>query len=276
MEDYKNLSEEEMLQAENDFLKMKMMLEKGAMLGGPALEGQFGAQVENFFLRRMMEFEDMLENCPQVKVFDKLGRPDHIPPVDAIPDEELDEAWESLNGLLLRSGVELWVDNPSVGKRELYRFVVEELFEMDMDDVRIPGMYQVFCYDEFYPDPLYSNSRIAEEECIRQILHPPLYDLFMIWKEGLRLNEHRGLSGQQFIELIQAREQELVEMRLKKCWAETAVMEGDKCVVRGKYALPPIEGETERTTRNWEVVMEQPYEGSMWYVTSVVIEGISF
>ena len=45
---------EENLRMQNDFLKMKMMAESGAFFGG---EGGLPADIENQFLKNIMEFE---------------------------------------------------------------------------------------------------------------------------------------------------------------------------------------------------------------------------
>lgn len=39
-----------------------------------------------------------------------------------------------------------------VEEKELYRFITDELFEHEMDDMRIPGMTSCFIYEEFHPN----------------------------------------------------------------------------------------------------------------------------
>ena len=63
---------EENLRMQNDFLKMKMMAESGAFFGG---EGGLPADIENQFLKNVMEFEKANAGSPIQKIFYILGKP---------------------------------------------------------------------------------------------------------------------------------------------------------------------------------------------------------
>jgi hypothetical protein len=63
---------EENLRMQNDFLKMKMMAESGAFFGG---EGGLPADIENQFLKNVMEFEKANTNSRSTIIFDILGKP---------------------------------------------------------------------------------------------------------------------------------------------------------------------------------------------------------
>src|SRR5258705_3000357 len=64
---------EENLRMQNDFLKMKMMAESGAFFGG---EGGLPADIENQFLKNIVEFEKANANAKPITIFDILGKPD--------------------------------------------------------------------------------------------------------------------------------------------------------------------------------------------------------
>ena len=51
-QEYEQLSEKEKLKAENDFLKMKMMLEKGAQFGAGPNSMELPPELENEFLKK--------------------------------------------------------------------------------------------------------------------------------------------------------------------------------------------------------------------------------
>ncbi len=55
-QEYEHLSDEEKLKAENEFLKMKMMLEQGAVFG-KGTEKEISPTVENNFLQYTIAFE---------------------------------------------------------------------------------------------------------------------------------------------------------------------------------------------------------------------------
>jgi len=89
MEEFENMSEEEKLKAENDFLKMKMMLERGAEFEKTEKGNELSADIENQFLRNIMEFEKQFDQHKITTVYDKIGRPIQFKPVNEIPDTEI-------------------------------------------------------------------------------------------------------------------------------------------------------------------------------------------
>ncbi len=74
MENFNHLEGDEKLKAENEFLKMKLMLENGAKFE-MSEENELPAGVENEFLSNMAAFEKQFAEHKTIKVFDKIGRP---------------------------------------------------------------------------------------------------------------------------------------------------------------------------------------------------------
>src|SRR6185437_8242613 len=164
------LPEEEKLKNENEFLKMKLMLEQGAEFGTMDTDAELSANAENDFLNYMMAYEKQVPERKRIRVFDRIERPAHFKPVAEIPDNEIDSAWDELDSYLNKYNIDLAVCSPNISNRELYRFATEELFDYDMNDIFIPGGMTCFTYDEFYPDHIYDNTRTALEDCIQCIL----------------------------------------------------------------------------------------------------------
>ena len=126
-DEFSNLNDQDQKKAENEFLKMKLLLEQGAELGYPNGEG-LPVDIENMFLKDILAFEEHYRHRKQVTVYEKIGRPSDFKPVAEIPDAEIREAWNEVEECLQRSGIELHTCSPNVEIRELYRFVTEELF----------------------------------------------------------------------------------------------------------------------------------------------------
>jgi hypothetical protein len=137
-EDFPKLNQEEQLKAENDFLKMKLMLERGGYFGGDE-NSELPPEIENQFLNHVMAFEKQFEERKTIKVFDKIGAPLHFKPVKEIPDNDIEEAWSELRHHMNEHGIDLDVCSPNISARELYRFTTEELFEHETDDMNLPG-----------------------------------------------------------------------------------------------------------------------------------------
>lgn len=275
--DFSDLEEQERLKAENEYLKMKLMLEKGAKFGGDD-ELEIDPQIENQFLKNVIEFEKQFDEHKTIKIFDKIGKPTQFRPVAEVPDAEIDKAWQDLYDHLYKYSIELSVCSPNISARELYRFATEELFELQMDDISVPGMIHGFIYDEFHPDPVYDNTRTAMEECISYIMEKE----HLKWthnfnKDKLRLNEHFPLTREELKLLINRFKDAYDDIQLTELGNKSCIIENDKCQVTGDYKMITRNG-TEKCefAGSWEVSFNLEKEFGYWHITEIRIEGISF
>lgn len=280
MEHPEEENEEENLKNENEFLKMKMMLESGARFGSMS-EESLPPEIENQFLKNIMAFETQAQEMKMIKVFDKIERPGHFKPVGEIADDNIDNAWKALDEYLNKYGIELDFLSPKVTTRELYRFTTEELFEHEMNDMNVSGMVSCFTYDEFYPDHEYENKKTAVDDVINHIFENEPYQwMHHFRKESLRLNEHFPLTQDQFKDLVNRFKEAYVKMKLQRINPEEEVLcifEKEICQVKGPYALAlklPLEEII--LNGNWTVEYELDEELGYWYITNVQVEGIHF
>jgi hypothetical protein len=162
-----NLSEEkfsddpqENLRIENEILKLKMQAESNAFFGG---SDELSPEIETEFLLHVQQFEDAWKNVKYVKVHDLVGKPD-FKKAGELSDSEIKAGLEKLLKLLNCHNINLAVSgqyDPSI----IYRFITEELFEHETDDLQLPGMTKNFAYEEFHP-----NHNADIEECARMFL----------------------------------------------------------------------------------------------------------
>lgn len=143
---YIDQNTESALRAENDFLKMKLMLENGARFGGSP---DIDPALENIFLNNIIQFEKQFNEKKFIKVFDKLGKP-VITPLELIDEAEIDEHWQSLNKLMLHNGIQLNAASKKVTARELYHFSTEILFNEEIEEFDIPNLVSCFLYEDFF------------------------------------------------------------------------------------------------------------------------------
>src|SRR6186997_3267141 len=110
-QDFSPLNEEENLRTENEFLKMKLMLEHGGQFGEPDEDGNtdLPPEIENQFLNSVLAFEKQFSEHKVVKVYDKIGRPQDFRPVSRIADDEIGKAWDQLNDYLNDHGIDVSV-----------------------------------------------------------------------------------------------------------------------------------------------------------------------
>ncbi len=278
MEHSEDLNEEENLKNENEFLKMKLMLEQGAQFGNIQSGSELPAEIQNQFLKNIIEFEKQFEEHKTIKLFDKIERPTHFRPVSKIPDQEIDSAWNELDTYLRKYGIELSVCSPNIGNKELYRFATEELFEHEMDDMNLPGMMTGFIYDEFYPDHIYDNTRYAVDDCIKLILEKEPLDLLMWFsKENLKLNNHYPLNEEEFKKIINLFKELFEDVRLNDITNVNCVIEDTVSNVKGMYDVTLVLPLEEINFKgDWLVEFALDEDLGDWQIHNVQIEGINF
>ena len=277
-DEFSDLNEEERLKAENDFLKMKLMLEQGAQFGSMESEDPMPADIENQFLNYIMEFEKQSKNPVYIKVFDKINKPTHFKKVTEIPEDKIEEEWENLLDYLGKYSINFDVCSPNIKPRELYRFVTEELFEYEMSDMHIPGTTSNFIYDEFYPDAVYENSNAAGDECIKYILQKkPIEWAPHFRNENLRLNEHFPLSIEQFKLVPNNYKNAYDKIEINHITVINCLVEEMRCTVEGNYNIAVQSGDDKaQLSGNWKVYFEKEDLFDYWYIHDVQIEGIKF
>ena len=274
-ENFDELSDKEKLEIDNDFMKMKLMLEHNAHFGSSE-ERTVPPEIENMFLRNVMEFERQFENCTQIKIYDRIGKPVHFKPAAELSDDEIDSSWEEVQSLLSEHCIHLDVCSPNIPNRELYRFAIEELFDQEIDDIRIPGFGIHFTYDEFYPDPIYESSRTVRDE---------LFDLFFSKKDeqflqyclvrsDINVNERNYPDFESLKKSLQQFKDCYTDLQLSDCEIKECKLIENEVVVTGKYGVDAIaEDHKKFYNGNFEVILMKDDLG-YWSIRKVVIEGL--
>ena len=157
-----NINDElEKLRIENELKKMKLRLEHGAIILDFSDTKSVHPLIENEFLNSVEAFENSSRNAKPVLLYDFIERPDFIP-VNDIPDSQISDELDRIMNILSENGIQL--DTLcDVEDREIYRFVTEELFVHEIDNMRIPGMMTCFIYEEFHPNHEYDLRRYSLE-----------------------------------------------------------------------------------------------------------------
>ncbi len=148
-----NLEEElKRLLKANEEKKKKLTQEFGAHFGSMTNDG-LDPEIESQFLDNIMAFEDAWKDSKQTTVYEFLGQPLYTKSED-LTDEDISKELKRINDLMLKHQVSL--DTLcEVSDRELYRFITEELFQTEKDDMHIPGMISHYTYEEFHPNHEY-------------------------------------------------------------------------------------------------------------------------
>jgi len=151
------LTADEALSAENELLKMKLKLEHG-MDGMEA--DHLPPAVQNEWLKNICAFEEQYKNAKRTTVYDFLDRPS-FQKAETLTDDEIGLELERIQSIMAKNNVELDC-LASYDSATIYRFITEELFAHEMDDIRIPGMVTHFIYEEFHPNHEYDVKQNGE------------------------------------------------------------------------------------------------------------------
>jgi hypothetical protein len=159
--DNTNDDELEKLRMENEFKKMKLMLEHGAHFSEFPGKTPLDPAIENEFLKNIEEFEKNFHHADTILLYDFIERPDYTK-VEDIPDDKIGAELDRIMAILNSNGIQLDTIC-DVEEREIYRFITEELFAHEMDNIRIKGMMSCFIYEEFHPNHDYDIRNHCED-----------------------------------------------------------------------------------------------------------------
>ncbi len=267
------LPEEEKLQSENEFLKMKIMLEHGTDV---QFSGDSSDQTKNDLLKFVQALELHRANPVYITVYKKIGCPTHFKPVHEIADADMETALRELTEYMEKRGVGLTCCRPDVKASELYRFITEELFEEDIADLDMPDLVTSFIYDAFYPDPEYDNTQMATDDCIKMVLSKKLFPFSPHFEEDdLSLNEHTHISEDELLEIINRFKESYDDIRLLHVEVVSCFFGEDSCTVKGKYQAELIrDGQAMNVEDEWLVEFRYREEHEYWYMSNVQISGI--
>jgi len=272
-DEFNQLDREEELKAENEFLKMKLMLEHGADFHVAA---DSPPEIENDFLKCVMAIESSFAKPVYTTVYKKIGSPTHFKPVSLIQDADIEKEYEDLLDYMNSKGVDLTCCSPNISMRELYRFATEELFEEQMDDIDFPGVVSTFIYDEFYPDHEYDNTCAALDDCIHCILSKTAVEyLYRFDYDNLQINNRRNLTVEELVQIINGFKDLLLDINLLEAEVESCSFHETECIVKGKYKVELVTLDDKFTIDNvWSVELLHKKDIGYWYIRKVQLGGI--
>jgi hypothetical protein len=135
------------LRLENELLELKMRAEFG---GFRAANTKLPPDVENEFLKKVIEYEQKIREAKTVTVAALIGNP-LIKKSWELPEAALINELKRLEELLKRNHITV-IFLRERDARFQYKFITDELLKYETEDVSLPGMTKCFVYEEFHPD----------------------------------------------------------------------------------------------------------------------------
>ena len=157
--DTNNDEELEKLRMENELKRMKLDMQFGGDFSKKNNKSNLDPEKDGQFLDYVARYEEQYHNVKQKTVFEFLGNPEYRKSQD-IPDIEIKAELKKITELLGKKAI--IVDTIcKVDDRTLYKFITEELFIHDIDDMQIPGMNTHYIFEEFHPNHEYDIKKHA-------------------------------------------------------------------------------------------------------------------
>lgn len=134
------------LVTENELLKLKMMAEFGGDFAGSE---HLPPEIEHVFLKQINKFHQLHDKAGMIKIYDYIGAPlyNHV---HDLSDKEIKKELKKLLTLLRKKGIVVETLS-GVPDKEMYRFVTEEIFKQEIQDIRMPNWTIHMLYEEFHP-----------------------------------------------------------------------------------------------------------------------------
>ncbi len=260
--------EAERLRFENELKKLKLTAEFG-MSHMETDSEKLPAQVESQFLDYIRAFEAAAEKRETTKVYDLLDKP-KVPAPDSIPDDRMAECLKYLQQLLASKNIYL-ATIYDVADREIYRFIVEELFHEEMDMIDVPGLQSHFTYEEFHPNYGEDAKRQAAD-FIRSVFDKKFDSLHMeLWNE-ISSGAQRRSAGEfaKYLQLIIGP----LDIELLAVDALLASLDGEGAEVHCqlRYALTGGDQVTRQQTATATIGFHHAY--GYTYINRVELEGV--
>jgi len=145
-EKFPELSPGEKLKMDNDILKAKLSAE----FGMSKTESVLDDEIENQWLNYIYNFETMSKDAGSISVYEFINKPE-FKTIDKLNKEEISSELDRLFKIMEENGIAL--DTLCDYDDEvIYKFITEELFREETNNIRIEGMRHCFIYEEFHPN----------------------------------------------------------------------------------------------------------------------------
>jgi hypothetical protein len=159
MESKNHPDSENRLNFEIELFKLKLDLVHGMSLSDTSA---LDVEIENHWLNSIYgNFEHLVKDAKKIKVYEFIGKP-VFTKVEELSATEISEVLQQLRSTMREKGVVLNCKCEYECK-QIYKFIVEELFNQEIDDISIEGIVHHFNYEEFYPNHDYDLRRYTEE-----------------------------------------------------------------------------------------------------------------
>jgi hypothetical protein len=146
-----NMTEEE-LRIDNEVRKLRLSMEWGAQFSNiPGVNHEeITPEIEKICLDHVERMERAMKNAKEILLFDFIGKP-NLRKEEELSDEEIPLELENLEFLLEGHGI-ICGAKTEISARTMYKFLTEELLNLQTLNLRVPGFVKFYSYETFHPN----------------------------------------------------------------------------------------------------------------------------
>ncbi|MFN8310610.1 MAG: hypothetical protein U0T73_11675 [Chitinophagales bacterium] len=148
----------EEIATENELLKLKMMAEFGGKFHGSS---EIPPEIENQFLKQINKFHSAHHSAPLVTIYEMIGKPEYNH-VHDVSDKTLKKELKAILKPLKKKGIHIETLS-GVSDRELYRFITEEVFKQEMQDLKLKNWVTQIVYEDYHPSNDFDITQLAHQ-----------------------------------------------------------------------------------------------------------------
>lgn len=262
------------LRASNEVLKLKLELEHGMRTYE---SNGLSPELENKWLTYIYNHEQLHRECGSISVYNYVGRPP-FKPIENLERREVTAELERLLAIMKTYGIQLDC-MCEYDDAVIYRFITTELFGVEIDNIRMPGLVNHFTYEDFHMNNRYELERIGTD-LIRSIYkHEWRAEYDSLWvASAVKCNgvEH---DFQGFSSVIMGFQQRHSFIELRELHvAEVSVDENEnrgQMIAAIVYLSQTHHGEQAQHKGNCTVNFRKDPETGYWSVTGIDMPGIA-
>lgn len=275
-EEFKGLPREDQVKAENAFLSMKLMAEYGAAMHICESEDPSTLELQNQFLRQVIQFEEDYAHTEYVPLGQLLDLRSVFPPLTQIPEEKREQAWKRMLGFLRSRNIDVGSCSPRVKPEELYWFVREELHDVKVPSIPIAGTTTCFIYDEFHPDREYEAASFAQNSCILPVFGVfPFPEDWHFRKGPVWLNQQQLETPAAYRDMLQKFWEQFDHLILEQSTVSKCEPGKSHCLVKGEYSAHGIRQNEDILLRgDWLVTLCEEDGNPGWLISGVGLQGL--
>lgn len=264
----KNSSYTDYIRQENELTKLKIQAEFGFQMEA---NEEMNPALENIWLNQILEYERAMVNNRTITICELIGSPP-CKPVKEIDDVEL---ITELVGLLelLRSKKIVIDSRGDVADREMYRFITEELFLTETDEVTPKNMITYYTYEDFHPDDE-NDIRRSSEGFIDSFARKD-DEYFRVFILDGRENEELANKGEKLVHRLELFRDAFDEIRKENFSIERVVLKDTEAEVHFDFSLgvrTPGSNKFHHITGPGKFIFSKDYD--FWNISDIVMTGV--